>query len=575
MLLSANIDISKVVELLKREYNRRAEFSPLQWSKGMKLQLTEVYTKLRVVSRRKAGSSEIDVDDIFGSSEEDNGQLLLVEGSTGIGKTTFCLKLAHDWANDAMPRNFPVFKLVFLLKCRDMKGDMLEDIVEGIFEQLLPKDLKENTKGLVNLLENLDNRNQILIILDGLDELPGNSGDRVDNVLGRKKLSSCYVLATTHQEKGIDIREQFKFYRCLAIEGFSEDNAFEYIRKHFKNGGPEDSSKGERLIKLVKRNPLLRKLKNNPLNLLLLCVVYKDHEGRLPSSSTDLYQTIVRCLLKRYCAEEGLKASNKDEDLDKQFEITVLALGELAWKCLLNGRLSFFEDELEELERSNEKIVARRLGLVYKEESLKRLKPRHAYSFLHKTFQEYFAALYIAHKLRGREFHTLEPVQFPDHAAKKFRQVFLFVCGILREEGNIFFEYIGNTLQKRWDWLKCESTTASFFIKSWQETGSAERMAKSLCSFLPFPRVLRVQTSIRHRPLLRVLKACAGFSGVQTPAEVRVKLGSDIAFEDIKRLSELPNVKSVIQPLGNDRTAYEVVAKSVDQKFLKLLSFSK
>ena len=574
MLLSANIDIPKVVELLKLEYNRRAEFSPLQWSKGMKLQLKEVYTKLRVVSRRKAESSEIeiDVDNIFGSSEEDNGQLLLVEGSPGIGKTTFCLKLAHDWANDAMPRNFPVFKLVFLLKCRDMKGDIVEDI----FEQLLPEHLEEKTKeALVNFLEDLNNQKQILIILDGLDELPGKSGDRVDNVLGRKNLSSCYVLATTSQEKGIDIREQFKFYHCLAIEGFSEDNAFEYIRKHFKNGGPEDSSKGARLIKLVKRNPLLRELKNNPLHLLLLCVVYKDHEGRLPSSSTDLYQTIVRCLLKRYCAKENLKASNKDEDLDKQFEITVLALGELAWKCLLNDRLSFYEDELEELERGNENIVARRLGLVYKEESLKRLKPRHAYSFLRKTFQDYLAALYIAHKLRGSEFHILKPELFPDHAAKKFRQVFLFVCGILREEGNIFFEHIGNTLQKRWDWLKCESTTASFFIKSWQETGSAERMAKSLCSFLPFPRVLRVQTSIRHRPLLRVLKACAGFSGVQTPAEVRVKLGSDIAFEDIKRLSELPNVKSVIQPLGNDRTAYEVVAKSVDQKFLKLLSFSK
>ena len=148
MLLSANMDISKVVELLKREYNRRTNFSPLLWSKGMKLQLKEVYTRLRVVSRRKAGSSEIeiDVDDIFGSSEEDNDPLVLVEGSPGIGKTTFCLKLAYDWANSAMPRNFPSFKLVFLLKCRDMEGDIAKDVVKEIFEQLLPEDLKEKTK---------------------------------------------------------------------------------------------------------------------------------------------------------------------------------------------------------------------------------------------------------------------------------------------------------------------------------------------------------------------------------------------------------------------------------------------
>ena len=79
------------------------------------IHVKEVYTRLRVVSR-KAGSAEIDVDDIFGSSEEDNDPLVLVEGNPGIGKTTFCLKLAYDWANGTMPRNFRSFKLVFLLK---------------------------------------------------------------------------------------------------------------------------------------------------------------------------------------------------------------------------------------------------------------------------------------------------------------------------------------------------------------------------------------------------------------------------------------------------------------------------
>ena len=506
------------------------------------IHVKEVYTRLRVVSR-KAGSAEIDVDDIFGSSEEDNDPLVLVEGNPGIGKTTFCLKLAYDRANGTMPRNFPSFKLVFLLKCRDMKGDVVKDI----FEQLLPEDLKENTKGgLVNTLENLDDQNQICIILDGLDELPEQSGDCLDKVLGRRKLSSCYVLATTRQEKGIDTREQFKFNRCLAIEGFSEDNSFEFIRKYFRNIGPEDACKGGKLIKVVKRNPLLRKLQNNPLNLLLLCVVYQNYGGSLPSSSTGLYQTIVRCLLGRYCAREELKAAEKDEDLDKQFQIPILALGELAWKCLLNDELSFYEDELEELEGSNENIVARRLGLVYKEESLRRLKPRHSYSFLHKTFQEYLAASHIAHKLRGCEFHIFEQVLFPDHAAKKFRQVFLFVCGILREEANILFEHMGNVLQEQWDWLRCENTTASFFIKSWKESGNPDRMAKCLCSFLPFPEVLRVQKSTRHRPVLRVLKACAGFSELHAPVEVHFLPGFDFSVKDIELVTKLPNVKSVI-----------------------------
>ena len=59
MFLSADSDISDVVELLRKEYKRRADFSPLPWSKGMKLELKEVYTRLRVVSRRKARSSDL------------------------------------------------------------------------------------------------------------------------------------------------------------------------------------------------------------------------------------------------------------------------------------------------------------------------------------------------------------------------------------------------------------------------------------------------------------------------------------------------------------------------------------
>ena len=542
MLLSADSDISKVVELLKREYNRRADFSPLLWSKGMRFQLKEVYTKLIVVSEGKGERSEIDVDDIFGSSEEHNDPLVLVEGSPGIGKTTFCLKLAHDWANGAMPRDFPSFKLVFLLKCREV----IKDVVEEIFEQLLPEDLEEKIKeALANFLEDLDNQKQILIILDGLDELPEKSEDCVNKVLGRKKFSFCYVLTTTRQEKGIDTREQFKFDSCLAIEGFSEENSFEYIRKHFRNIGTEHSYKGERLIEEIKRNPLLCDLQSNPLNLLLLCVVYKDHEGSLPSSMTALYQTIVRCLLRRYCAREELKAPEKDEDLDKQFEIPILALGELAWKCLLNDRLSFYEDELEELEISNENIVARRLGLVYKEESLRRLKPRHTYSFLHKTFQEYLAASYVAHKFRRSEFQMLEQMLFPEIARKKFKQVFVFVCGILREEANILFELIGNMLQKQWDWLKCDYVTAKFFVESWKETGNGEIMAKTLCSFLPFPRSLHIWGIDQCSALCAVLKECAEFFEELTFAEVHISWMGCFSH-DVRQLLQLPDLKSLI-----------------------------
>ena len=472
--------------------------------------------------------------DIFRALEKGEDVMTLVEGSPGIGKTTFCLKLAHDWANKSTATTFtsPSFEFVLLLKCRDID----EDIMEAIIEQLLPNDIEENTREkLLDFLRDIHNQERILIILDGLDELPEKSKHYVDKLLHRRILPFCYVLATCRQERGIDVRKEFVFDVLLQIEGFTESAAFDYIRKHFKSVDPVHSAKGEGLIEEIKANTLLHALRNNPLNLLLLCVIYEDYAGKLPSSRTELYQIIVRCLLRRYCTKHGRKAHEDDRDLEKEFEKDILALGKLAWKCLLNDRHSFREDELKELERKNDKLVARGLGLLYKEESLKRLNPQHEYCFLHKSFQEYLAASYIAHKLRENEFNVFELLDFDDLVGK-YPQVFLFVAGMLGEEANILFSQIGEKLCScGWvGWPDISYEEATFFIESFVESGNAERMASTLCSFIPFPLKISIyrddnlaypEEEYYHwncRHFVNVLKACQSFSTLQQPVKVIV-----------------------------------------------------
>ena len=568
------------MKLLRAEYNRRAQLRPLFWDSTIQLPLEKVYTRLKIVSRRRGGNqgeterwsnviwaedsrrdeivaearaNKVNPCDVFGMLKENKDVMIIVEGSPGIGKTTFCLKLAKEWANQSSSAaSFPEFELVLLLKCRDIDGDL----TEAITEQLFPKDLsKDAREGFSRFLEDIENQERVLIILDGLDELAEKSKHYVDDLLHRKRWACCYVLATTRQEKGIEVRKQpeFVFNLFLQIEGFTEEDSFEYIRRHFKIGDPEHSSKGEKLIEEIKENELLRDLQENPLNLLLLCIVYEDHEGKLPSSRTNLYQVIVLCLLRRYCARHNVKASKEDMDLEKQFKRDIRCLGKLAWNCLLNDRHSFFEKELEELESRNEKLVARRLGFVYKEESLKVLKPQHEYCFLHKSFQEFLAASYVAHKLRRKKFNVFEHLDF-DAVVNKFSQVFLFVCGILSEEGIILFAQIGEKLKSDWDWLKCSWAAANFFIMSWSESGDAEGMANTLCSFMPFPRVVHLSFSSELKnetesSLLRVLLFCRRFSKVEAPGEIYLNVSrfGGLVFESIKNgdLPSLPNLKSL------------------------------
>ena len=567
------------MKLLRAEYNRRAKLRPLFWINTLQLPLEKVYTRLKFISRRRGGNQgetkcwgdavwnedfwrdEISTEapankfypcDVFAMLKENKDVMAIVEGSPGIGKTTFCLKLAYEWANQSSSAaSFPGFELVLLLKCRDID----EDLTEAMTEQLFPKDItKDAREELFGFLKDVENQERVLIILDGLDELAEKSKHFVDELLHRKRLACCYVLATTRQEKGIEVRQQpdFVLNLFLQIEGFTEEDSFEYIRRHFKIAGPEHSSKGEKLIKEIKDNVLLQELRTNPLNLLLLCVVYEDHEGELPSFRTDLYHVIVLCLLRRYCAKHDVKASKEDMDLEKQFERDVRCLGELAWNCVLNDRHSFFEEELEKLEKRNEKLVARELGFVYKEESLKRLKPQHAYFFLHKSFQEYLAASYIAHKLRRNKFNVFERLSF-GAVVKKFPQVFVFVCGILREEASILFEQIGEKLKSDWDWFKCSEAAANFFIESWSESGDAEGMANTLCSFIPFPRFVslfcRRSCITQDMNLIRLLLFCKTFSKVEAPDEIYYKDPSFISLFShlpiVGDVTRLPNLKSL------------------------------
>ena len=336
---------NSVVKLLIAEYKRRSQLRPLLWDSTIELPLENVYTRLKIVSRRKLAiqvkddkvnafnsfkapfkgedvmtltdvldenranvfnreHDEVNVFEIFKILEKGEDVMTLVEGSPGIGKTTFCLKLAYDWARGKIPTEctFPKFEFVLLLKCRDIDGN----IMDTIREQLLPRDINKKTvEKLLHFMEDIHNQEKILIILDGLDELPEKSQHHVDELLHRRILPFCYVLATSRQERGIDVRKRFVFDIHLEIKGFTEGDAFEYIRKHFANIGRGHSPKGERLITEIKDNEFLHALRSNPLNLLLLCVIYEDYEGKLPSSRSRLYQVIVLCLLRRYCAKHN------------------------------------------------------------------------------------------------------------------------------------------------------------------------------------------------------------------------------------------------------------------------------
>ena len=102
-----------------------------------------IFTRLQLVIRTNERSQLTDdivnLTEIFKSHLEcHNPRVLLIEGYSGMGKTTYCQKLAYNWSVGIIPldASFPEVNILLLLKCRDVHM-RTANIEEAVDDQLL------------------------------------------------------------------------------------------------------------------------------------------------------------------------------------------------------------------------------------------------------------------------------------------------------------------------------------------------------------------------------------------------------------------------------------------------------
>ena len=96
-------------------------------------------------ARATAEQRVVETTEIFNPHEEcKQPRKVLIEGMPGMGKTTYCNKVAYDWAINIKKGDCcPEFEMVLLLRCRDVEIE--SDLWEAIDDQLLPSE--NSTKG--------------------------------------------------------------------------------------------------------------------------------------------------------------------------------------------------------------------------------------------------------------------------------------------------------------------------------------------------------------------------------------------------------------------------------------------
>ena len=420
LLLLGIFDPTELINGIRQLYKTREGWlSPFPWCEEFQFFLGNIFTRLKVVRRKKTRGEItdvfVDMSSILDPYEECSApRTVLIEGEPGMGKTTYCKKYAYDWATkqqEPQGCSATAFKAVLLLKCRDIYSD----VWEAIDDQLLPRDIDEEVKQLFFHFIR-ENQSSILLILDGLDELPSGKLSMFSELIEGKVLPRCHIVATARHEAGKEVRKCCD--ALLQIEGFTEKHVIGFVTKYFK----ERPDLATKLSVRMMRDKNLREMATNSLNAALLCLLCEEFEGILPENRAQLYLDMVDCVLRRYRKKKGLLETEHPTDLYKP---QLNRLGSIALNGLLSDKLDFNESEL-----GNHAKDLTEFGFLSVEPGGSKLRQKLHYAFLHKSFQECFAAFFICSQIQSKEITLDELVSDPRYFVK-LKEVLLFSCGIL------------------------------------------------------------------------------------------------------------------------------------------------
>ena len=352
-----SLDASQPTYIIKsiRQLNKTCQerLLPIPWCEEFSFHLNDIFTRLKIVGKEKTQGTLTDeitnMTAIFKAhSDCEMPRTVLIEGDPGMGKTTYCQKLAYDWATkrDEWDESFPETDVLLLLRCRDIESSSIK---EAIDDQILPYDVNKEAKEVFFQFIS-ENQLKVLLVLDGVDEVDASKLEMIENLLKSKEFAYCHIVLTSRHEAGKKVRRYCD--TLWEIVGFTKIDAQSFIVKYFKNIGKEYLA-----FKLLRklwpgfrlwRDPEfladhvtseLNELTENPLNTVLLCVLFEDFNGVLPENRTQLYIEIVLFVLRRYEEKNGL--SNNREDLISVYKKELIYLGRMAFQALVQGELDF------------------------------------------------------------------------------------------------------------------------------------------------------------------------------------------------------------------------------------------
>ncbi|KAM3563321.1 hypothetical protein ARSEF4850_002388 [Beauveria asiatica] len=251
---------------------------------------------------------QVELSDIFNQRKASDGQpmhprRILIRGRAGVGKTSLCKKIIHEFTKGTWGKWNNLFDRVLWVPLRNLKLPERRKKAKYTFEHLLSHEFRLPTDGQ-NLAAALSRvlhikSSKTLFLLDGLDEvthdLTGDSGMSrfLDELLNQPNV----VITSRPSAKAppnLDLE--------LETIGFGPDQVNEYIEKSFTSPetGETDQDKVDNVQSFLREHWLIQGLVRIPIQLDALCYTWDEFDPKaVPVTMTGMYNIIVQKLWKK------------------------------------------------------------------------------------------------------------------------------------------------------------------------------------------------------------------------------------------------------------------------------------